>query len=69
MMKSKEEVRKYPKINGNENTIIQKSMGYSKSSSQREIHSHTGLPQEIRKFSNRQPNQSLKRIKKRTNKT
>ena len=31
-------------------------MGYSKSSSKREIYSNTTLPQEIRKTSNRQPN-------------
>ena len=31
-------------------------MGYSKSSSKREVYSNTILPQEIRKTSNKQPN-------------
>ena len=31
-------------------------MGYSKSSSKREVYSNTILPQETRKTSNRQPN-------------
>ena len=31
-------------------------MGYSKSSSKREVYSSTTLPQETRKTSNRQPN-------------
>ena len=30
-------------------------MGHSKSSSKREIYSNTGLPQETRKISNKQP--------------
>ena len=45
-----------------ENTLRQimqyntsKSMGYSKSSSKREAYSNTGLPQETRKISNKQP--------------
>ena len=32
---------------------IPKSMGYSKSSSKREVHSNTDLPQETRKISNK----------------
>lgn len=45
-------------------------MGYNKSSSKREVHSNTGLPQEIIKISNKQPNISPKKIGKRgTNKT
>ena len=42
-----------------ENTSRQnfpKFMGHSKSSSKWEIYSNTGLPQEIRKISNKQPN-------------
>ena len=35
-------------------------MGYSKSSSKREVYSNTILPQETRKTSNRQPNFSPK---------
>ena len=30
---------------------LQKSMGFSKSSSKREVYSHTGIPQETRKIS------------------
>ena len=46
-----------------------KTMGCSKSSSWREVHSDTGLPQKTRKISNNQPNLPLKRIRKRrTNK-
>ena len=46
-----------------------KSMECSKSSSKREVYSNTGLPQETRKISNKQPNLPPKRIRKRrTNK-
>ena len=45
-------------------------MGLSKSSSKREVHSDTGLPQETRKILNKQPNLPPKSIRKRrTNKT
>ena len=44
-------------------------MGGSKSNSKREVHSDTGLPEETRKISNKQPNLPPKRIRKRTNKT
>ena len=45
-------------------------MGYSKSSSKREVQSNTGLPQETRNISNKQPKLPSKRIRKRiTNKT
>ena len=45
-------------------------MGYHKSSSQREVHSNTGLPQKRRKIPNQQLNLLPKRIRKgRTNKT
>ena len=36
---------------------------------QRKVHSNAGLPQKTRKISNKEPNLSLKRIRKRTNKT
>ena len=42
-----------------------KPMGYSKSSSKREVHSDTDLPQETRKISNKPPNLPHKRIRKR----
>ena len=44
-------------------------MGCSKSSSNREFHSDTGLPQVIRKISNKQPNLTPKTTRGRTNKT
>ena len=40
-------------------------MGYSKSSSKREVYSNTTLPQETRKTSNRQPNFTPKATGKR----
>ena len=44
-------------------------MGYSKSSSKREVYSNIGLPQEIRKISNKQPSLPRKGLRKRrTNK-
>ena len=48
----KEEIKKYVDTNDNENTTIQKSMGCSKSSYSREVHSYIGLPQKTRKISN-----------------
>ena len=45
-------------------------MGCSKSSSKREVYSHTSLPQETRKFSNKQSNLTPKGTReRRTNKT
>ena len=41
------------KMNENENTTNQKPMGFSKSSAKGKVHSNTGLPQEIRKKSNK----------------
>ena len=68
MMKSKsksENTSKQIKVENN----FPKFWGYSKSSSKKEIHSKTGLPREIRKISNKQPNLPCKRIRKRrTNK-
>ena len=43
-----------------------KSMGYSKSSPEREIHTTTGLPQEVRKISNKQSKTTSKRTRKTT---
>ena len=42
-----------------------KSMRQNKSNSKRKIYSKTGLPQETRKHSNKQPNFPSKRIRKR----
>ena len=44
---------------------IPKSMGCSKSSSKREGHSNTGLPQDIRKILNKQSNFTPKGTRKR----
>ena len=47
-----------------------KTFGCSKSGSKREIYSNIGLPQEVRKISNKQPNLTPKGSGKRTaNKT
>ena len=40
----KEEIKKYLEINDNENTMTQKPMGCSKSSSKKEIYSNIILP-------------------------
>ena len=45
-----------------------KSMGHRKSSSKREVYSDTGLPQETRKISKKQPNLPSKGIRKRRTK-
>ena len=42
------EIKKYLKKNENENTMIQISMGHSKSSSNRDVYRHTSLHQETR---------------------
>ena len=45
-------------------------MGYSKSSSKREVNSYTDLPQETRKIPNKQPNDTPKVTRRRgTNET
>ena len=41
----KVKVKRYPETNKNENS---KSMGYTQSSPKREIHSNTGISQEMR---------------------
>ena len=43
-------------------------MGYSKSSSMREVYSNTILPQETRNISNKQPNVTPKAIRERRTK-
>ena len=49
--------------------MIQKSMGYSKSSSKREAYSNTSLLHETRKISNKQPKLTPKAVRERTKKT
>ena len=60
----KEEIRKYLETNENGNTL-EKSIGCSKSYSKKEVHRDTGLPQEMRKISNKPPNLPPKGIRKR----
>ena len=62
-----EEIRKYLKTNENGNNFP-KSMECSKSSFKREVYKNTGLSQEIRKISNKQPQLPYKGIRKRKNK-
>ena len=51
-------------------TLNPKPMGFSKSSSKREVYSNTSLPQETRKSSNKQPNFISKAAReRRTDKT
>ena len=64
----KEEIKKYLETNDNENTMIQNQMGFSKSSSKREVYSNTILPQETRNISNRKPKLTPKAIRDRTKK-
>ena len=52
----KREIFKIPWDNWKGKCNILKFMGYSKSSSKREVHSDKCLPQETRKISNKQPN-------------
>ena len=40
-------------MNENENTTTQKLWGHCKSSANEKVHSNTGIPQEIRKKSNK----------------
>ena len=50
-------------------TQMTKPMGCSKNSSKREVYSDTSLPQEMGKFSNKQPNLTPKQTReRRTNK-
>ena len=63
-----EEIKKEIKIcietNENENTATQKPMGHCKSSAKGKVHSNTGIPQETRKKSNKQPNSTPKATRK-----
>ena len=66
----KEKIKNYLETDDNKNTMTQKPMGCSKSSSKREIYSNTISPQETRKISNKQPNLTPKATReRRTNKT
>ena len=65
----KEEIKKYLETNEWKHDDP-KPMGYSKSSSKREVYSYTSLPQETRKISNKQSNLTPKGTReRRTNKT
>ena len=57
------EIKRFLETNDNENM-----MGFSKSSSKKEVYSNTVLPQETRKASNRQPNSTSKAAGKRRTK-
>jgi len=48
-----EEIKKCIETNENENTTTPKPMGHCKSSAKGKVHSNTGIPQEIRKKSNK----------------
>ena len=48
-----EEIKKYIKMNENENTTTQKLWGHCKSSANEKVHSNTGIPQETRKKFNK----------------
>ena len=64
----KGEIKNYLKTNGNENMTYQ-PIGYSKSCTKMEVYCNTGIPQETRKISNKQPNITSKETRKRrTNK-
>ena len=54
------EIKRYLETNENETTITPKSMGHSKSSPKREMHSITGQSQEVRNISNKPSNFTLK---------
>ena len=65
-----EEIRKYLDTDEDENIMIQTPWNTAKISSKRKVYSKTGLPREIRKISNKQPNLTPKGTRKqRTNKT
>ena len=52
--------------NENKSTMVQKSLGWCKSSPKRKVYSNTGLTQEAIKFSNKQPNPTPNGARKRT---
>ena len=49
----KEEIKRYIKKNENKTTMVQKSLGCSKSCLKREVYTSTGPPQEARKIPNK----------------
>ena len=52
----KEEIKKFLEKNENKLTTTSQHTGHSKGSSEREVHSNTGLPKKDRNTSNKQPN-------------
>ena len=62
-------MKKYLEINNNENTTFENLWDAAKSILRGKFLMMHFIPQESRKISNKQPNLSLKRIRKRTNKT
>ena len=52
----KKEIEKFLETNENELTTIQKPMGHSQGSPDREIHNDTDLPKKNRNISDKQPN-------------
>ena len=60
----KQEIKNY--LEGKKTHNFVKFIGCSKSSSKREVHSHIGIPQEARKFPNKQSNFIPKEILKST---
>ena len=64
----KREIKKFLETSDNEKNDNSKPMGCSKSSSKKDIYSHTVLPLEIRKISNGQPNFTPKTTGKRRTK-
>ena len=69
-MKSKGKFKKYLETNDIENITMQKSMGCSKSSSKRSIHSDTGFPkkQTTNKLWHKEPNPPPKELRKKKKK-
>ena len=60
------EIKEKIKISGNKwkwTHKSQKPMGHSESSPESEVHSHTVLPKEDRKISNKQPNPTVTRAR------
>ena len=63
-LKKSEEIKNTWRQWKRENTIKKKSVVYSKSCCKREVYSDTSLPQDTRKTSNKQPNLTPKRTRK-----
>ena len=60
----KEEIKKKPRNKWQGKHDDPTPVGFSKSSSKREVYSNTILPQETRKISKKQPNLNLKQLEK-----